>query len=216
MPRALAGRRSKKPSRVEPRKRARQSRAGATVDAILIASARVLVKEGPRRFNTNRVAEIAGVSVGSLYQYFPGKEALLAALMHRHEEEQQAGFYALVEQAMSRPLDQAIAVFIDQFIEGHLKDLALHAALSRVAVPEGASARRGNVELGVSVVAALLAGHAPRASAEEVGLVAYTAVHLVDAVVHRALVDEPAALASGALAAVLLEAVRGVVATLPS
>ena len=66
--------------RTVPRKLPRQDRSRATVDAILEAAARVLVKEGFERTTTNRVAEAAGVSVGSLYQYFPNKEAILFRL----------------------------------------------------------------------------------------------------------------------------------------
>jgi AcrR family transcriptional regulator len=65
---------------IQPRKRPRQARAQETQRAILQAAARVLRDEGPAAFNTNRVAERAGVSVGSLYQYFPNKAALLFQL----------------------------------------------------------------------------------------------------------------------------------------
>jgi AcrR family transcriptional regulator len=68
---------------VKPRKAPRQARSQATVEAILAAAARVLSRESLSGFNTNRVAEVAGVSVGSLYQYFPNKSALVAALIDR-------------------------------------------------------------------------------------------------------------------------------------
>jgi AcrR family transcriptional regulator len=55
------------------------------VDSILDAAARVLRKHGYEEATTNRVAEVAGVSVGSLYQYFPNKEALVHALIERHD-----------------------------------------------------------------------------------------------------------------------------------
>lgn len=70
--------------RTTPRKRPKQDRSRATVDAILEATARVLVEVGYERASTNRIARVAGVSIGSLYQYFPGKEALVAALVERH------------------------------------------------------------------------------------------------------------------------------------
>jgi len=72
---------------IEPRKPPRQARALATVEAILEATARILELGGLNALNTNAVAETAGVSVGSLYQYFPGKEALLAALLRRKRAE---------------------------------------------------------------------------------------------------------------------------------
>lgn len=67
-----------------PRRRPRQARAQATVEAILKATSKVLVEEGYDRASTNRVAQAAGVSIGSLYQYFPSKEALVAALVEEH------------------------------------------------------------------------------------------------------------------------------------
>ena len=61
-----------------PRRRPRQARAQATVEAIVKATSRVLIEEGYDRASTNRIAHAAGVSIGSLYQYFPSKEALVA------------------------------------------------------------------------------------------------------------------------------------------
>lgn len=77
---------------VEPRKRPVQDRSRQTVDRILAEAARIFDEDGYRRTTTNRVAEAAGVSVGSLYQYFPNKDALLVALAERHVEEITAAF----------------------------------------------------------------------------------------------------------------------------
>ena len=71
----------------KPRKHASQERSRATVDALIEATARILVREGFDSASTNRIAEQAGVSVGSLYQYFPGKEALVAAVIERHKQD---------------------------------------------------------------------------------------------------------------------------------
>ncbi|CAN5423277.1 TetR/AcrR family transcriptional regulator [soil metagenome] len=67
-----------------PRKRPRQRRAHETVDRILTAAAHIFDERGYRATTTNHVAERAGVSIGSLYQYFPNKDALLVALAERH------------------------------------------------------------------------------------------------------------------------------------
>jgi AcrR family transcriptional regulator len=69
--------------RTRPRKQPRQARAQHTVNAIIEASARILEEQGHGGFTTNAVAELAGTSIGTLYQYFPDKDALLGALIAR-------------------------------------------------------------------------------------------------------------------------------------
>lgn len=69
--------------RPTPRKAPRQARSAETVGVIVEATARILEEVGLGRFTTNAVAERAGVSIGSLYQYFPGKEALIGAVIVR-------------------------------------------------------------------------------------------------------------------------------------
>lgn len=70
-----------------PRKHASQERSRATVEVLIEATARILVREGFDKAGTNRIAEQAGVSIGPLYQYYPSKEALVAAVIDRHNEE---------------------------------------------------------------------------------------------------------------------------------
>ncbi|MCL2430307.1 MAG: TetR/AcrR family transcriptional regulator, partial [Alphaproteobacteria bacterium] len=95
-------------SRTNPRKSASQKRSRQTVDALLEATARVLVKEGYDRASTNRIAEVAGVSIGSLYQYFPSKEALVAAVIDRHTQEtMELARDALIKVAML-PIEEAV------------------------------------------------------------------------------------------------------------
>lgn len=69
--------------RLQPRKSPTQARSQKTVEEILEATARILQKEGVLELSTNKVARVAGVSIGSLYQFFPNKESLLAALVER-------------------------------------------------------------------------------------------------------------------------------------
>ena len=73
-----------------PRKRPRQARAQATWDALVEATAQLLVAHGLARLTTNAVAERAGVSIGSLYQYFPNRDALMVALIERQQARQGA------------------------------------------------------------------------------------------------------------------------------
>jgi AcrR family transcriptional regulator len=77
----------------EPRKQPKQARARATVEAVVEAAARILERDGASALNTNHIADVAGVSIGTLYQYFPTKEAVIAALIRR----ERAGFKAALE-----------------------------------------------------------------------------------------------------------------------
>jgi len=106
---------------INPRKRPRQTRAVAMVDAILEAAARILETDGLAALNTNAVADKAGVSVGSLYQYFPGKDALLVALIRRKRSELMIGIEAERASAGQRDLvsvvDGLIRVTIAQQLD---------------------------------------------------------------------------------------------------
>src|SRR5215510_14243891 len=99
------------------------------VDALLEATARVLVKEGYDRASTNRIAEAAGVSIGSLYQYFPSKEALVAAVIDRHMGEMlQLVRDALLEVA-SHPVERGVRKLVTVMIDAHRVDPRLHRVL---------------------------------------------------------------------------------------
>ena len=109
-----------------PRKSATQKRSRATVAALLDATARVLTSEGYDRASTNRVAAIAGVSVGSLYQYFPNKEALVAALVARHNREMLDLLRDALKEVASLDLATAIAKLVRAAVDAHRVDPALH------------------------------------------------------------------------------------------
>ncbi|WP_374575294.1 TetR/AcrR family transcriptional regulator [Phenylobacterium sp.] len=98
------------PPVVAPRKRPAQGRARQTVAAILEGAARILETEGLEGFNTNAVAGAAGVSVGSLYQYFPGKDAIMAGLIRREAQAFRERLDEAARAASGPPLAEAIAV----------------------------------------------------------------------------------------------------------
>ena len=102
-----------------PRKSASQERSRLTVDALLEATTRVLIKEGYDRASTNRIAEVAGVSIGSLYQYFPSKEALVAAVIDRHTQEISEVTRNALVKAAARPIEVAAREFVSVAIDGH-------------------------------------------------------------------------------------------------
>ncbi|MCG8493997.1 MAG: TetR/AcrR family transcriptional regulator [Sneathiellales bacterium] len=106
---------------LEPRKRPTQSRSEATFDAILEAAARILESEGLNSLNTNLVAEKAGVSIGTLYQYFPTKEVILAELSLRMRRDLLGKISAIIENRKKDTLEevfnQLIKVAIDRLFD---------------------------------------------------------------------------------------------------
>jgi AcrR family transcriptional regulator len=113
-----------------PRKNASQARSRATVDALVEATARILVRDGFEKASTNRIAEIAGVSVGSLYQYFPSKEALVAAVIERHNEEIMGIVRATLVEVADLPIDKAVRKLVTVAIEAHRINPKLHRVLA--------------------------------------------------------------------------------------
>jgi AcrR family transcriptional regulator len=111
-----------------PRKLPRQARAKATVDAVIAAAAHVLVEHGYEGATTARVAERAGVSVGSLYQYFPNKEALVAALIERHADNLVATVRRALEDRAHATLEGSVRAVIDATMVAH----RIHPALNKI------------------------------------------------------------------------------------
>ena len=117
-------------TRTVPRKMPKQQRSRETVDVILAATARVLVKEGFDRASTNRIAEQAGVSIGSLYQYFPSKEALVAALVERHIEHMSQALQAEMLAVADAPLAVAVRRMVTLMLDAHTIEPELHRVLN--------------------------------------------------------------------------------------
>src|SRR5262245_64556673 len=113
-----------------PRKHASQARSRATVDALVEATARILIREGFDRASTNRIAEVAGVSIGSLYQYFPSKEALVAAVIDRHNQHIMQVVGAALTEVAAQPIEQAVRKMVATALEAHRIEPKLHRVLA--------------------------------------------------------------------------------------
>ena len=117
------------PVKLTPRKAPRQPRARVTVEAILIAAERLSREPGLDAWTTNHVAELAGVSIGSLYQYFPSKESLVAAL---YAQRHTARLAALADALVDGPVrlgDRAAAALLAAGAAEHALDVQLRAHL---------------------------------------------------------------------------------------
>lgn len=121
------------PQRLRPRKTPIQTRSGATVEAIHEAVIQFLLAEGLGRLTTTRVAERAGVSVGTLYQYFPNKQALLFAILLRHFEEMAETIERIGTDSAPRPLADLADSIADGYVSVKMARPDATAALYRIA-----------------------------------------------------------------------------------
>lgn len=105
---------------LDPRKRPRQARSVATFEAILEAAARILESLGFAGFNTNAVAELAGVSIGSLYQYFPSKDALIVELIRRERAKLSNHIVEAIKQHEATDLKEKLKLIIHAAVQHQL------------------------------------------------------------------------------------------------
>jgi AcrR family transcriptional regulator len=131
--------------RISSRKQPRQARSTDLVAAILDAAVQVLAKEGAQRFTTARVAEKAGVSVGSLYQYFPNKAAILFRLQSDEWRRTSDLLSGILEDVRERPLDRLRAL-VHAFLRSECDEATMRVALNDAAplyrdAPEAREAR---------------------------------------------------------------------------
>jgi AcrR family transcriptional regulator len=117
---------------MEPRKTPVQARSTASVEAILQATIQVLLKEGKLKLTTTRVAHRAGVSVGTLYQYFPNKSALLQALLKEHLDGVALAVEEACEAAQGATLEKIGEVVCTAFVEAKFRNLSTGAVLYSV------------------------------------------------------------------------------------
>ncbi len=173
--------------RTTPRKRPRQARSRATVDSVLAATARVLVKRGFDGLTTNLVAETAGVSVGSLYQYFPNKEALVGALIEKHVDDLTSLCLAELTRVANLPVAEAIRSVVELMIRAHAVNPELHRVLTEQVPRVGRMAKLREIEALVHrMVAGLLASRRTELAIDDPEMAAFVLVSAIEAITHRA------------------------------
>lgn len=173
--------RRKKPRRRGPR----QDRSRATVDAILRATAHILAKEGYERASTNRIASRAGVSIGSLYQYFPNKEALARALIDQLRAQIEAVLTPDLA-LLAEPLPVVARALVEGMLKAHAVNPPLHTELVRVSDLLGVSLADALHQRGVALVKGLLGLHAGQVRKLDPELAPFIIVCTVDSVVRQA------------------------------
>jgi AcrR family transcriptional regulator/AraC-like DNA-binding protein len=129
---------SMKSERASTRREPKQQRSRQTVEAVLEAVQRVLRRHGAEAITTNRVAEVAGISIGSLYQYFPEKQAIFMALHDRHVDRVRHVIGQTMTQCTQASLEEFTRELVERLANVHSEDAELHEILS-VAVPGSAN-----------------------------------------------------------------------------
>jgi AcrR family transcriptional regulator len=193
----------------KPRKSASQDRSRATVGALIEATARILVRDGFDHASTNRIAHAAGVSVGSLYQYYPGKEALVAAVIERHSRDLLSVVQDALAQAEALPLEAGVRRLVAAAVAAHRLDPKLHCVLAEQTPRVGALAdvevfNRDNYRL----FRAYLERHADELRALDLDLAAFVCVTSIEALTHTAVLHRPEFLTEEAVDALVDEATR--------
>lgn len=175
-----------------PRKLPQQDRSRVTVEAILEATTHILTEESYDKANTNHIAVRAGVSVGSLYQYFPNKESLMAALMEQHSNE----ITELVESKLSHlfdsPLEIAIPELVRAVIAAHAINPRLHQVLNEE-IPR--SERSQQMQKADERIAELLQAYLTRWSdciqPQNLEMTIFILSRTVESLCHSAVIEHP-------------------------
>ncbi|MDR3428437.1 TetR/AcrR family transcriptional regulator [Silvimonas sp.] len=192
-----------------PRKSPRQARSQVMVETILQATARVLTERGYAGTNTNLVAECAGVSVGSIYQYFPNKDALITALHDRHSNEMVALISNAIAEVYSVDLQTAVERIVEAVHEAHLLEPEMHRALENGDMQcHDQAHHEGYVTIAAQVLN-LLKHHRAAIRAENLELAVWTCMKIIETMVHSAVLDPPPQFSQAEIRRAIVAAVMG-------
>lgn len=175
-------------SEKKPPRRVVQARSRNAVEAIIEAATRILARDGWGALNTNVIARVAGVSVGSVYEYFGNKQAILDVILDRHLSSGEAQLKALASlNPAGLSLDETVRLLVEGFIAVHRENPKLHRVLySEVPISERQRDRIEQIRRqAITVLAAQLQGKAERPE-----LKATMMIDAADALTHRWFVDE--------------------------
>ena len=186
---------------VEARKIPQQERSRALVETILDATARILVEDGYTRTSTNRVAERAGVSIGSLYQYFPSREALVAGVARRHSERLKDELERALPSTSGLGLKDAISILLAAVMSAHRINPELNAVLAGEVPNLGVlDWKADTTERGMAVAQGLLEAHVREVRPGlDVNSAAFLISTVVEAAVNAAWRQRPQSVPDGSL-----------------
>lgn len=182
------------------KKNVKQDRAKATIETILRGATHVLVKEGYERTNTNRIAEVAGVSIGSIYQYFANKESIIGELIEIHMQKVMDVFLSKYNTLSTVSLNDGIRILIRCMIEVRSIQPKLQRIFDEQLPKIGKLCHLREYEKqAVEMIIAYLQSKKNEVSVKNIETAAFICVHAVEAVIQAALNNRQDILTNGDL-----------------
>lgn len=176
--------------RQDSRRQPQQARAKLTLESIFTATARLLVSSGTATLNVKQVARLAGVSVGSLYQYLPGKDALIAALIDEYMARVRRAFTETFHRVRRQPLRDSVPQLVEAVVAVFRGEPRLLAVLEEELFRVGkmADLRELRNEL-AAMSRVLVQEHRQEVRRSNVDLAVFLVVHVVDAAIRSGLAE---------------------------
>lgn len=197
---------------LSPRKKPRQERSRQTVAAILTAAAQVLERRGYASATTDAIAERAGVSVGSVYQYFPNKDAILVTLAERHMEEASRLLRGMLDRDRGESLDLAVLTrrYVDAMLALHQSEPNLHRVLFEEApLPASLRRRLQRYEDEFAESLAALLSELPGLQVRDPTLAAHVVVRSIEGLIHGFVLHPPPGVEADAFCGEVVELLVG-------
>jgi len=180
-----------KAAKTSVRRRPKQRRARQTVEAVLDAVVRLLKREGSEAITTNRIAEVAGVSIGSVYQYFPDKRAIFTALHQRHVDQIDRMVQTKLVEHAGSSIEELLRAMVEAMVDAHATDPELYELLM-TEVPHRADGTR---DFAVRLHGAFLLAISSRThelkKRRDLDKVVFVVTHMVEALSHGAVLRRP-------------------------
>jgi AcrR family transcriptional regulator len=181
-------------ARAQARKQPLQERSRQTVGAILQAAARVFAELGYANTSTNHIADEAGVSIGSLYQYFPSKDAILVALAEQHVENAFAAVLEEVREKRDAPPRELLRALVEALLRAHQKEPRLHRVIFEEAHLLDQSFRRRLEELddrALNLAREILKARCDELAVSNPEMASFVVVHVLEGITHTTVIRHP-------------------------
>ena len=167
------------------RRRPVQARSRETVDRIVGAARALLAREGAAAFNTNRLAAEAGLGVGSVYEYFPNKQAIVSRLLDDTAEAESSAILALFEQLEGEPLEQVIDQIVALTFALYRDNVGLYRVLWALSSEVREVGQRPAERLIIGEIDRRLRPRAAELRIDDVALASFVAFHMVESLASR-------------------------------